>query len=104
MTLVIGVPLVLVIGTHEPKAVITISVVQISLFFVDFWFQFARRVDSTFFDALYGWSWGWDRPHSNFYLGLGLNNAFGDMPLDFVMATMSLGAAHGRLQVRSATS
>ena len=57
---------------------------QFALFFVDFWFQLARWVDSTILNALYGW----DSPHSNFNPLMGLNNAFGDMLLNFVMAMM----------------
>jgi hypothetical protein len=90
MALVICIPLVLVIGTYELKTVITVSVVQFALFFVDFWFQLARWIDSTILDALYGWGWGWNRPHSNFDPVMGLNNAFGDMLLNFVMAAMFL--------------
>ena len=90
MALVICIPLVLVIGTYDLKTVITVSVVQFALFFVDFWFQLARWIDSTILDALYGWGWGWNRPHSNFDPIMGLNNAFGDMLLNFVMATTFL--------------
>ncbi|MEL7551419.1 conjugal transfer protein TraG N-terminal domain-containing protein [Pseudomonas protegens] len=90
MALVICIPLVLVIGTYDLKTVITVSVVQFALFFVDFWFQLARWIDSTILDALYGWGWGWNRPHNNFDPLVGLNNAFGDMLLNFVMATMFL--------------
>jgi len=90
MALVICIPLVLVIGAYDLKTVITVSVVQFALFFVDFWFQLARWIDSTILDALYGWGWGWNRPHSNFDPIMGLNNAFGDMLLNFVMATMFL--------------
>ncbi|MCC7547339.1 MAG: conjugal transfer protein TraG N-terminal domain-containing protein, partial [Burkholderiales bacterium] len=53
-----------------------------------FWFQLARWLDSTILDALYGWGFGANRPHSNFDPLIGLNNAFGDMLLNFVMATM----------------
>ncbi|ELF6204843.1 TPA: conjugal transfer protein TraG N-terminal domain-containing protein [Pseudomonas putida] len=88
MALVICIPLVLVVGTYDLKTVVTMSVVQFSLFFVDFWFQLARWIDSTILDALYGWGWGWNRPHSNFDPVMGLNNAFGDMLLNFVMASM----------------
>lgn len=88
MALVICIPLVLLIGTYDLKTVVTISVVQFALFFVDFWFQLARWVDSTILDALYGWGWGWNRPHVNFDPLIGLNNAFGDMMLNFVMAAM----------------
>lgn len=88
MALVICIPLVLLIGTYDLKTLVTVSVVQFALFFVDFWFQLARWIDSTILDALYGWGFGWNRPHSNFDALMGLNNAFGDMLLNFVMATM----------------
>jgi hypothetical protein len=90
MALVICIPLVLVIGTYDLKTVVTISVVQFALFFVDFWFQLARWIDSTILDALYGWGWGYNRPHTNFDPLIGLNNAFGDMIVSFVMAMMFL--------------
>src|SRR3546814_15500454 len=43
---------------------------------------------SDLLDALYGWGFGADRPHTNFDPLIGLNNAFGDMLLNFVMAMM----------------
>ncbi|MCM2446209.1 conjugal transfer protein TraG [Rahnella sp. CG8] len=88
MALVICLPLVLMIGTYELKAMVTVSCIEFALFFVDFWFQLARWLDSTILDALYGWGWGADRPHTNFEPLMGLNNAFGDMTLNFVTATM----------------
>lgn len=88
MALVICIPLVLLIGTYDLKTVVTISIVQFALFFVDFWFQLARWIDSTILDALYGWGWGSNRPHANFDPLIGLNNTFGDMIVNFVMATM----------------
>src|SRR5690606_1167451 len=87
MALVICIPLVLVIGVYDLKMLVVVSVVQFSLFFVDFWFQLARWIDSTILDALYGWGFGYNRPHTNFNPLIGLNNAFGDMLLNFVMAT-----------------
>ncbi len=90
MALVICIPLVLVFGTYELKAVIAVSCVEFALFFVDFWFQLARWLDSTILDALYGWGFGANRPHTNFDPLIGLNNTFGDMLLNFVMATMFL--------------
>lgn len=90
MALVICIPLVLVVGTYDLKTVVTVSVVQFALFFVDFWFQLARWIDSTILDALYGWGFGWNRPYSNFDPVMGLNNTFGDMLLNFVMGTMFL--------------
>ena len=86
MALVICIPLVLLFGTYDLKSLMTITCVQFALFFVEFWFQLARWIDSTILDALYGW----DAPHSNFNLLMGLNNSFADMLLNFVMATMFL--------------
>jgi hypothetical protein len=88
MALVICIPLVLVFGTYDLKTLVTMSCVEFALFFVDFWFQLARWIDSTILDALYGWGFSWSRPHSNFDPLMGLNNAFGDMLLNFVMAMM----------------
>ncbi|MFG1304656.1 conjugal transfer protein TraG N-terminal domain-containing protein [Xanthobacter autotrophicus] len=88
MALVVSIPLVLVIGTYDLRMLVMVSVVQFALFFVDFWFQLARWIDSTILDALYGSGFGWNRPHANFNPLIGLNNAFGDMLLNFVMATM----------------
>jgi hypothetical protein len=88
MAFMICIPLVLVVGTYELKALSTLSVVYFALFFVDFWFQLARWIDSTILDALYGWGFGWNRPHTNFNPLIGLNNAFGDMLLNYVMGAM----------------
>jgi len=65
-----------------------VSAVQFALFFVDFWFQMTRWIDSTILDALYGWGWRWNRPHSNFDPLVRLNNTFGYMLLNFVTGTM----------------
>ena len=55
---------------------------------MDFWFQLARWLDSTILDALYGWgSARTGRTPTSIPL-IGLNNAFGDMLLNFVLATM----------------
>ncbi|MGE0278246.1 MAG: conjugal transfer protein TraG N-terminal domain-containing protein [Nitrospiraceae bacterium] len=88
MALVICIPLVLMFGTYNLKTVVTVSAVEFALFFVDFWFQLARWIDSTILDALYGRGFGWNRPHHTFDPVMGLNNAFGDMLLNFVMAMM----------------
>lgn len=87
MALVVCVPLLLVIGLYELKAVVIVSCVQFAVFFVDFFFQLARWLDSTMLDALYGWH----SPHSNWNALMGLNNTFGDMILNwFVLGTMFL--------------
>ncbi|KIP18840.1 hypothetical protein KY49_3553 [Burkholderia sp. MSHR3999] len=86
MAFVICLPLVLVLGTYDLKAVVTASCVEFALFFVDFWFQLARWIDSTILDALYGHG----SPHETFNPLMGLNNAMGDMLLNFVMGAMFL--------------
>lgn len=86
MALVICLPLILVLGAYDLKAVVTASCVEFALFFVDFWFQLARWIDSTILDALYGNG----SPHETFNPLMGLNNAMGDMLLNFVMAAMFL--------------
>lgn len=86
MAVVICLPFILVIGTYDLKTVVTVSCVEFALFFTDFWFQLARWIDSTILDALYGWN----SPHSNFDPLMGLNNAFGDMLVNFVAGAMFL--------------
>jgi hypothetical protein len=84
MALTICLPLVLVFGTYELKTVVIATCVDFALFFTDFWFQLARWIDSTILDALYGWN----SPHSNFNVLMGLNNTFGDMLINFVLGAM----------------
>lgn len=84
MALVICIPVALLIGLYDLKTVVTVSCVEFALFFVSFWFQLARWIDSTILDALYSW----DSPHSNWNLFLGGDNAMGDMLLNYVMGAM----------------
>ena len=86
MAVVICLPLVLVISTYDLKTLVTASCVQFALFFVDFWFQLARWIDSTILDALYGSA----ASQNDFSVLFGLNDSFGDMLLNFVMGTMFL--------------
>jgi hypothetical protein len=86
MALTICIPLVLIFGAYELKTVVIATCVDFALFFTDFWFQLARWIDSTILDALYGWN----SPHSNFNVLMGLNNTFGDILLDYVFGAMFL--------------
>ncbi len=88
MALIISSPLLFVLATFDIRAFVTVSCVYFALYFVDFWFELARWIDSTILDALYGWGMGFNRPHMNFNIMMGLDNATGDMLLNFVMATM----------------
>lgn len=84
MAIVICLPLVLVVGVYELKTVVTLTCVEFAVFFVDFWFQLARWIDSTIMNALYGWN----SPHSNFDPLMGLNNTFDDMILGWFVTPM----------------
>lgn len=84
MAIVVSLPLVLVVGTYELKTVVTLTCVEFAIFFVDFWFQLARWIDSTIMNALYGWN----SPHSNFNPLMGLNNTFDDMVLGWFVTPM----------------
>lgn len=89
MAFIICIPIVLVLGTYDLKVAMTLTFAQFALIFVDFWLQLARWVDSTILDALYGNIMG-ASPHLNFNIMMGVNNAQGDLLLDFVMGTMFL--------------
>lgn len=84
MALVICIPLVLLIELYGLKTAVTINYVEFALFFVDLWFQLARWIDNTILDALYSW----DSPHSNWNPFLGIDNAMGNMLLNFAMGIM----------------
>ncbi|WP_338524274.1 conjugal transfer protein TraG N-terminal domain-containing protein [Pseudomonas batumici] len=84
MALVICMPLLLMFSTYDLKAAITVSVVQFSMIFVDFWFQLARWIDTTILDALYGFT----SPHANLNPLLGLNNMQADWLLNYVMGAL----------------
>ncbi|WP_248800623.1 conjugal transfer protein TraG N-terminal domain-containing protein [Pseudomonas sp. MWU13-2105] len=84
MALVICMPLVLMFSTYDLKAAVTMSVVQFSMIFVDFWFQLARWIDTTILDALYGFT----SPHANLNPILGLNNVQADWLLNYVMGAL----------------
>jgi len=84
MTMVICIPLVLIFGTFDLKPVVTMSTVMFAMFFVDFWFQLARWLDTTILDALYGMN----SPHATLNPLLGMNNTQADMLLNYVMGAM----------------
>jgi len=74
----------LMFSTYDLKATVTVSIVQFALFFVDFWFQLARWIDTTILDALYGAN----SPHSNLNPLMGLYNMQADMLLNYVMGAL----------------
>lgn len=86
MWIVIFIVPVIILAAYDLRVVMTMSTTMFALFFVEFIFELDRWIDSTVLDALYGWN----SPHSNFDLLMGLNNATGDMLLNFVMGAMFL--------------
>lgn len=84
MTLIICIPIVLLISTFDLKAVMTLTIMQFAMIFVDFWFQLARWLDTTILNALYGAG----SPHGTLNPLLGMNNTQQDMLLNYVMAAM----------------
>jgi hypothetical protein len=93
MALIVCIPFILTLGTYSLEVVMTLTMAQFGMIFVDFWFQLARWVDSTIMDGLYGngmYGLGNNSAHSNFDPVEGLSNMQGDMLLSYVMATMFL--------------
>lgn len=84
MAMVICIPLILVFGTYGLRTLMTLTIIFFAIYFVEFWFQLARWVDSTIIDTLYGMN----TPHFSLNPLMGLNNAMGDMLLNWVMAAM----------------
>ncbi|EDU9245051.1 conjugal transfer protein TraG [Salmonella enterica] len=82
MALVICLPAILLFSAWELKTVITLSFVQFALFFLSFWWELARWLDSWLMEMIYsedGYS------HFNLY---GLQNASDDVIVNVVMGTM----------------
>jgi hypothetical protein len=84
LAMVVGLPVVLVMGTYSLKTLMTVSMIYFGIFFVEFWFQLARWLDSAIIDTLYGSG----APHSTLNPLMGLNNATGDLVLNYVMAAV----------------
>lgn len=86
LAMIVSIPLILVMGIYSLKTLMTLSVIQFGIFFVEFIFQLIRWIDSTIIDTMYGSG----SPHSTFNPLMGLNNASGDMVLNFVMGAAFL--------------
>lgn len=82
MALVILIPVVLLFSAWEIKTVITLSFVQFALFFLTFWWELARWLDSWLMEIIYSEN---GASHSNLY---GLQNTSDDLIVNMVMGTM----------------
>lgn len=82
MALVISLPVILLFSAWELKTVITLSFIQFALFFLSFWWELARWLDSWLMTILYSED---GASHFNLY---GLQNASDDLIVNVVMGTM----------------
>lgn len=53
MVMITALPLVLVISCYELKVLVTVSIILFGMFFLHFWFELARWIDSRMLEALY---------------------------------------------------
>jgi hypothetical protein len=82
MALVIALPVILLFSAWELKTVITLSFVQFALFFLSFWWELARWLDSWLMSIIYS-----EEGYSHFNL-YGLQNASDDLIVNVVMGAM----------------
>lgn len=84
LAITIGIPLVTVFSGYSLKAIITLTFVQFSFFFLSFWWELARWIDTWLLETLYN-----DNTHSRFNFA-GLMNDADDGILKIVISTMFL--------------
>ena len=82
MALVICIPVILLFSAWELKTVVMLSFVQFALFFLTFWWELARWLDSWLMEIIYNAE---GASHFNLY---GLQNASDDLIVNVVMGTM----------------
>lgn len=84
MALVICLPLILMFSAWDLKTLITLSAVQFSLFFLTFWWELARWLDTWLLQMMYD-----SETHSYFNM-YGLQNTSDDLIVNIVMGVMFL--------------
>ncbi|MFC1040784.1 conjugal transfer protein TraG N-terminal domain-containing protein [Pasteurella multocida] len=84
LSITIGIPLVTIFSGYSLKAIVTLTFVQFSFFFLSFWWELARWIDTWILETLYN-----DNTHSRFNFA-GLMNDADDGILKIVVATMFL--------------
>lgn len=82
MAIIIFTPFIIVIGSYGIKPIITITISQFGIFFLSFWWELARWLDTWMFEALYN-----SNTHSRWNMA-GLMNSVDDWLLNIVMGTM----------------
>ncbi|EDX3008404.1 family 16 glycosylhydrolase [Salmonella enterica] len=84
MALVICIPLITLCSAWDMKAVMTLTFVQFALFFLTFWWELARWLDSWLLGVLYS-----SDTHSSWNLA-GIQNSQDDVIINLVMGSMFL--------------
>ncbi|MBV6540735.1 conjugal transfer protein TraG N-terminal domain-containing protein [Ursidibacter maritimus] len=84
LAVVIGIPLVTIFSGYSVKAIVTLTFVQFSFFFLSFWWELARWIDTWMLETLYN-----SDTHSKFNFA-GIMNDADDGILKLVVATMFL--------------
>ncbi|MHB0818455.1 conjugal transfer protein TraG N-terminal domain-containing protein [Stutzerimonas stutzeri] len=85
MVSIIALPFVLILSCYDLKVLITTSVIIFALYFLHFWFELARWLDSRLLETLYS-SGG---PNGTGILDMRMD-PFGDMYMDFATGMMFL--------------
>ncbi len=84
MAPVICIPLITLCSAWDVKVVMTLTFVQFAMFFLTFWLELARWLDSWLLDVLYN-----SDTHSSWNLA-GLQNTQDDVNINLVMGSMFL--------------
>ncbi len=84
IALVICIPLITLCSAWDVKVVMTLTFVQFALFFLTFWWELARWLDSWLLDVLYN-----SDTHSSWNLA-GIQNTQDDVIINLVMRLMFL--------------
>ncbi|WP_313025547.1 conjugal transfer protein TraG N-terminal domain-containing protein [Pseudomonas lopnurensis] len=85
MVAIIALPLVLVLSGYDLKVFVAVSIIMFGMYFLHFWFEVARWLDSRLLEALYS-SGG---PNGTGFLDM-TSDPVGDMYMDFTTGTMFL--------------
>lgn len=113
MAAIIALPIIMVLSAYDVKTLVSVSIIIFALYFLHFWFELARWIDSRLLDALYG-SGG---PNSGEgFLDFGVDSS-GGMYMDFTTSLMFMvvpalwmgmlgwaGVRGGELAARSVSS
>lgn len=82
LALIVSIPIITIFSGYSIKTIMTISTMLVGLFFLSFWWELARWLDSWILSAMYD-----SDTHSRWNLA-GIQNTQDDLILQFVLGTM----------------